>query len=274
MQTGLDTTNSPLREHSLQATVEDADSDNEFADPEPSQHPRASTLPNSPPRRWSPMPSPGPGFHPHSPPPHSSDSLPDEPDTNQGVLSPDSSGRDLPPSLDADADVLLNEIYDNVKLADLRASLAFILGLQTASLDDPNTGLSKEAIDRLRHPLQDTLNLDRDPILRLAIRLYLELKNADEDYLKVRAALQQFNPVLELPGISRIKTIAAELSGIEEMTVDICPCKCIAFTGPFARSTECPECEEARYDENNKPCQKFTSFPIGPQLCITSAVQP
>ncbi|KAG9308295.1 hypothetical protein JVU11DRAFT_12058 [Chiua virens] len=108
---GIDTTNSPQREaqRSLRATVEDADSDNEFADPSPAPNPRASTPLNSPPHRWSLMPSPNPGFRPNSPP-HSLHSLPDEPESEYEDNPLPDSDQNPPPPLDADDEVLLNEI--------------------------------------------------------------------------------------------------------------------------------------------------------------------
>jgi hypothetical protein len=239
-----------LSQFHRQTTVEDVeDEDDIFYPPSPACSPAANT------REPTPVPH---ERDLHSPPPSSHGPRDNEEE------DPFDDNPPLP--LDADDEVLLNEIYANVKLADLRTSLAYILGLQTASLDDTTTGLSNEAVERLRNPPTHTLNLEGDPVLRLAVRLYLELKNADEDYLKVRAALKQFNAVLDLPSISRIKSIVTQLSGVEEIVNDICPKKCIAYTGPFARATECPECGEVRYDELNKPRQRFSTFPIGPQL--------
>ncbi|KIJ15714.1 hypothetical protein PAXINDRAFT_11306 [Paxillus involutus ATCC 200175] len=157
-----------------------------------------------------------------------------------------------PPLIDADEEALLQDIYANVKLANLRDSLTFIMGLQSASLDDADVGLSSDAIHRLRNPPENILDLDSDPALRLAVRLYLELSNADEDYC-----------------------IVAQLSGIEEMLHDMCIHTCVGFTGPFADLADCLECGEPCYDKDilfqtcgkvKKPRQQFTTFPVGPQI--------
>jgi hypothetical protein len=53
-------------------------------------------------------------------------------------------------------------MYSNVKIDDLRRSVAYILAMQSASLDDPYTGLSHEAIERLRNPPHSRVSLDDD----------------------------------------------------------------------------------------------------------------
>jgi hypothetical protein len=80
------------------------------------------------------------------------------------------------------------------------------------------------------------------------IRLYLELNHSDEDYVKARAALIEYDGV-QLPSLHQIKRIVAELSGVEEMVHDMCINTCIGFTGPFSLLQHCPECNEPRYDQ-------------------------
>jgi hypothetical protein len=154
----------------------------------------------------------------------------------------------MPWPLDSDEEALLEDVYASVKQEDLRTSLSFILALQNASLDDVGTGLSPDAIERLRDPPQQRLSLNDDRALRLAIRLYLELNHSDEDYVKARTAHIEYDGV-ELPSLHQIKKIVAELSGVEEMMHDMCMNTCVGFTGPFAGLQHCPECGEARYDQ-------------------------
>ncbi|KAG1718556.1 uncharacterized protein EDB91DRAFT_1036891, partial [Suillus paluster] len=114
---------------------------------------------------------------------------------------------------------------------DLRASLAYILTLQNASLDDPGTGLSPDAIERLKN-----LPNYNDPELRLAICLYLALNNADNDYTKAVSAINEYNDA-ELPSHHQ-----SQITGVEEMKHNMCINTCIGFTGPFASLNHCPEC--------------------------------
>ncbi|KIM71551.1 hypothetical protein PILCRDRAFT_804895 [Piloderma croceum F 1598] len=47
----------------------------------------------------------------------------------------------------------------------------------------------------------------------------------------------------------------------------MCINSCLAFTGPFSELSECPTCNEARFDSLTElPRQKFHTIPIGPQL--------
>lgn len=154
----------------------------------------------------------------------------------------------MPRPLDADEETLLQDIYTNIKQEDLRTSIAFITALHNASLNDAGTGLSEDATHRLRNPPTQQLSLDNDRALRLAIHLYLELNHSEEDYVKARAALIEYDGV-QLPSLHQIKRIVAELSGVEEMVHDMCINTCIRFTGPFSLLQRCPECDEPRYDQ-------------------------
>ncbi|KAG2739254.1 hypothetical protein P692DRAFT_20916713 [Suillus brevipes Sb2] len=178
----------------------------------------------------------------------------------------------IPEPLDADEEVLQDDIYANIKRADLRASLAYILALQNASLDDPGTGLSPDAIERLKNPPNHRFSIDDDPELKFAIRLYLALNNADDDYTKAVSALNEYNGA-ELPSHHQIKSIVSQITGVEEMKHDMCINTCIGFTGPFASLDHCPECREPRYSQEHLvatgikvPRCQFATIPIGQQL--------
>ncbi|KAG1906594.1 uncharacterized protein F5891DRAFT_926869, partial [Suillus fuscotomentosus] len=125
---------------------------------------------------------------------------------------------------------------------DLRTSLAYILALQNASLDDSGTGLSPDATERLRNPPNHPFSIDDDPELKLAVRLYLALNNADDDYTKAASAIKEYNNDIELPSHCQIKSLVSQITGVEEMKHDMCLNTCIGFTGPFASLDHCPEC--------------------------------
>ncbi|KAG1744035.1 uncharacterized protein EDB91DRAFT_1236594 [Suillus paluster] len=158
----------------------------------------------------------------------------------------------MPRPLDADEEVLLEDIYTNIKQEDLHTSIAFITALQNASLNDTSTGLSKEAIHRLRDPPTHQLSLDDDNALH---------------YIKARAAHIEYDGV-KLPSLHQIKRIVAELGGVEEMVHDMCINTCVGFTGPFSLLDHCPECDEPHYDQDVilRTHSRFVSVPIGPQL--------
>lgn len=99
------------------------------------------------------IPDTAPDVHlPISPPRHVIPQRSPSPDP----LLPQPNDSSVSAPLDADERVLMEDIYTYVKRDDLRHSLAFISRMQTASLDDEDSGLSAEAITRLKFPLQLT----------------------------------------------------------------------------------------------------------------------
>jgi hypothetical protein len=124
----------------------------------------------------------------------------------------------VPEPLDADEEVLDN-LYVNVKCRDLPASLMYILALQNASLDNLGTGLSADAIKRLRNPPDHTFFIDNDPELKLAIHLYLALNNADDNYTKAASAITEYNNAITLPSLRQIKSFISQITRVEEMNM-------------------------------------------------------
>ncbi|KAI0299773.1 hypothetical protein BC826DRAFT_966777 [Russula brevipes] len=70
----------------------------------------------------------------------------------------------------------IEDLWDQgtIRLGDLKLAAQFIKALQVASLDDPTTGLSSDALARLRSPPHDRPSLSIDEDTRLAIDLFLE----------------------------------------------------------------------------------------------------
>ena len=60
----------------------------------------------------------------------------------------------------------------------------------------------------------------------------------------------------------------AVLSGIEPSYYDCCPKSCIAYTGDYALSQQCPLCSQTRFREGpqQKPRRQFCYIPIIPRL--------
>ncbi|KAG2742853.1 hypothetical protein P692DRAFT_20749478, partial [Suillus brevipes Sb2] len=193
---------------------------------------------------------------------------PDPPHLNDG---------NVPAPLDADERVLMEDIYTHVKRDDLRHSLAFISQMQAASLDDEGTGLSAEAIMRLKFPPQFTPSLEGDRLTTAAIKLYISCSASDKEYERTRKIIIELQGCApdEFPTLYQVKQIVAELTGVESIVHEMCIDSCVGFTGPFAGLTHCPECGKCRYDEVKfaesggeirVPRKQFSSIPVGPQL--------
>jgi hypothetical protein len=177
-----------------------------------------------------------------------------------GDYMPPPQGGEQPPGLDPDVPEATA-----VCVAELRTAIAFVDGLKSASLDDED--LDAETLERLRNPpegLADSI----DPDLRLAIDLFLSASNAsEENYTSSRKAFLRRHPEDDILTYARIKTKIAELTGIVPLVHDMCINSCLAFTGPFAQLSECPTCNEPRFDPRTElPRQQFHTIPIGPQL--------
>jgi hypothetical protein len=145
----------------------------------------------------------------------------------------------------------MEDIYTHVKCDDLRHSLAFISRMQTASLDDEDSGLGAEAITRLKFPLQFTPSLGEDRITTAVVKLYLAHSASDKEYERTRKIIIELHGCApdELPTLYQVKQVVAELTGVESIVHDMCIDSCVGFTGPFAGLTHCPECGKCCYEE-------------------------
>lgn len=196
-----------------------------------------------------------------------------EPDPDEPV--PDEGG--VPyfgtPSVTRSIDV--HELSDLIQIDDIKTSMEFVRGLESATLDDQEMRLGSEALERLRDPPQHQLETP-SPDLRLAVDLYLAVGNASQEtYNVIRTAIQRRYPESELLSYGQIKNKVAQMSGITDLVHDMCINSCLAYTGPFSALDTCPTCGEPRYDQITlansdgkvkKPRQEFHSMPIGPQL--------
>ena len=87
-----------------------------------------------------------------------------------------------PHALDSDEQMLLEEIYPNIKLDDLRVSLDFVFGMQAALLDDPGLGLDADTLQQLRNPPTYPASIGGDKALGAAIKLYIRSNRSDSNY--------------------------------------------------------------------------------------------
>src|SRR6202142_2081176 len=172
-------------------------------------------------------------------------------------------------------DFELEELSDIAQLDDMKIAMGFICAIENTSLDDDDCRLGEEAIDRLRHPPQQPVDID-SPDLRLGLDLFNSLSNSSQEtYTSVRQAILRRHPEDNIPSYDQIKHQVAEITGVVSIVHDMCVNTCIAFAGPFSQLDSCPKCGQPRYDptilanssgKKKVVRQEFHTIPIGPQL--------
>ena len=136
-------------------------------------------------------------------------------------------------------DFELEELSDIAQLDDMKIAMGFIRAIENASLDDDDCRLGEEAIDRLRHPPQQPVDID-SPDLRLGLDLFNSLSNSSQEtYTSVRQAILRRHPEDNIPSYDQIKRRVAEITGVVSIVHDMCVNTCIAFTGPFSQLDLC-----------------------------------
>ena len=158
----------------------------------------------------------------------------------------------------------------------LKTSLAFQRALEGASLDNGDLGV--DDVYRLRHPVQNEINLLDDPDLLLSLRLFLSTTSAsDQVYNDVRSDMLERHPEDNILSLASIKKKIQDLTGVIPIVHDMCPNSCVAYTGPYADLESCPmpDCQTSQYDpvllessggKIKKPQQQFYTMPLGLQL--------
>ena len=165
-------------------------------------------------------------------------------------------------------------LQDTIHCDNLRTAVEFVKGLQGATLDDPSLGMSDGALHRLQNPPHEQSPRVVDKVTRLAIDLFLG-NPSEATYETNCRAILRFQPDLDLMSYYKVKSLVANLTGIESVIHHMCVKSCIAYTGPFVDLDACPLCSEPRYDQfrlesssglEKVPHQEFHTIPIGPQL--------
>ena len=203
----------------------------------------------------------------HDDPPYSPDRSPlplDQVDMHDEQPDPP-----LHPLVDLDLDELT---HWSAHMPKHTCSMSFIQHIRNASLDD-RTGLIGDALDRLRNPPMEVLELD-GPCDKLAIEIFMALEHSSEaSYDKIRSSIQACFPDSQLPSFYQVKCLLADLTGVTSVIDHMCVNSCVAFVGPFSELDACPECNEPHFDEHHQthankriPCAVFHTIPIGPQL--------
>lgn len=137
------------------------------------------------------------------------------------------------------------------------------------------SGLSDEALQRLRNPPDNKLALDDDPDIQLSIKLFLKTTQASEKmYTEVAQLVSERFPDFQPVSHHRVETILRNITGVTSLKHDMCPKKsCVAFTGPLKDAEDCPLCGTSRWDQlklakskKKVAAKTFCTIPLGPQL--------
>lgn len=177
---------------------------------------------------------------------------------------------DLPPinNNTGDYEHELNDIFEAAVLDDLRVSIQFIQGLQTASLDDKYNKMDLKSVLRLRNPPQHAYDIQSRPDLRLGLEIFLvSTRSSVETYNTTREAILRRHPEDQLPSYDQMKKIVSEITGVTSVVHAMCKNSCMAFTGPFSDLDRCPKCNEPKNCPlTKKPVQEFHTMLLGPIL--------
>ena len=164
---------------------------------------------------------------------------------------------------------------ESIRHSNLKIAYQFVQALKDASLD--GSPLERKTIEHLCHCPKNPGSIN-DCSLRLSLWMLLNHGNTAHDtYDKNIAALQRDLVVTEeldpadLLSYKNACEKLASLTGVSPIATDMCPNTCLAFTGPFAKLNECPECGSLRYHKTNgrgrkRPLRVFYTLPIGPIL--------
>jgi hypothetical protein len=156
---------------------------------------------------------------------------------------------------------------------ELRCALEFIQALWEASLD--SDGLDNDVLVQLCHPPQEPFEFV-DPDLQLSLKLFISTTNSSQQtYTDICLDILEWHPDDPILSHAAIKCQVALISGVVPVKHNMCPNSCIAYTGPVKDLETCPTCGEHQFDpiklassngEIKITCQKFYTFPLGPQL--------
>ncbi|KAH6885126.1 hypothetical protein BKA70DRAFT_1574592 [Coprinopsis sp. MPI-PUGE-AT-0042] len=152
----------------------------------------------------------------------------------------------------------------------LKTTAGYVERLQAATLE--NGKMPENAIHRMRNPEPPPDIPEEREVLFM--ELFFALSNVPESvYEKVRQALNQFQPELEMPSLFVMRSRAESTTGIVVIPDNLCIGTCVAYTGPFEDLEKCPVCDEPRFNqdvlartEEKVPRRQMWTFPIGPQI--------
>lgn len=136
---------------------------------------------------------------------------------NLSETSPPSTGLTHTPSGIQPGDIGDLWDHDNIHLHDLKITVIdFINALHSATLDDPMTGLSSDALEHVHNPLSKQPSLSVNEDTRLVIDLFMG-NPSEITYETNCAAILCCFPGTDLPTYYRTNCLIADLTGIESI---------------------------------------------------------
>ncbi|KAG2337345.1 hypothetical protein BDR05DRAFT_978538 [Suillus weaverae] len=148
------------------------------------------------------------------------------------------------------------------QLDNLKHDISLIQALQNTTLDD-GTGLKGKKLKQLCNSPQQSLHID-DPSTILTLRMFVVLEHSSQDtYVQIHEAVIECYPDSDVPPFHHVKTILADLNGVESLINHMCINLCTAFIGPYADYIyQIHEVQQSH--QESMGC--FHTIPIGPQL--------
>ena len=115
-------------------------------------------------------------------------------------------------------------------------------------LDDPQLGLTSEALECLQNPRhgQPCHNVNADTCM--VIDLYLG-NPSEATYETNRSIILRCFPDMNIPSYYKAKCLVADLMGIESVMHHMCINSCVAYTGVLLELNACPMCSKPRYNQ-------------------------
>lgn len=127
--------------------------------------------------------------------------------------------------------------------------------------------MQQEDISSLRDPSPTLELVDPSPLLK-CMRHFIRLSGASRLTYEDMCEVQLLDdPTQHFLSYDQVKHRIRWLSGVVPIEHDMCLNSCLAYTGPYADLTVCPNCKTDRYFEGTeKPQRRFTTIPIGPVI--------
>lgn len=162
----------------------------------------------------------------------------------------------------------LDNLFEVASLSDFTISIDFINALRNATLDGKHSNLSPLAIQRIRNPIAQAFDFDKDLDLRLGLEIFLSGINSSNDvYRSTAEAIKRRYSDSNIPSYDRIKREVEEITGVSAISHVMCKNSCIAYTGPFLTLDSCPRCQTPKLcPETKRPYQEYVTIPIAPIL--------
>ena len=152
------------------------------------------------------------------------------------------------------------------EISKLRITAEFTELLCSAQLDDSN--INPDSIECLWNLLTTILDELNDKHFVKVLKAFLAATNASKaTYNNFCAGIIECYPDDPFLSFDQVQWHIQTLTGISQISHDMCPESCTAFTGPYDKLTECPVCSSPHYHaETEDPQQQFTTIPLGPVI--------